>query len=112
MLDYDGTFRVRDPKETIECVKPLLRGFGITRVANVTGLDVVGVPVWCAIRPLSRSLTVSQGKGITHELAAISAAMESIELYHAEFCLPRGKRVSIGEASESAEFAEPISLPI
>ncbi|WP_410010361.1 hypothetical protein [Phyllobacterium sp. A18/5-2] len=38
--------------------------------------------------------------------------MESIELYHAEFCLPRGKRVSIGEASESAEFAEPISLPI
>lgn len=112
MLDYGGTFRVRDPKETIATIKPLLRGFGITRVANVTGLDVVGVPVWCAIRPLSRSLTVSQGKGITDELAAISAAMEAIELHHAESCVPSGIRVTIKEADGNSEFADPVSLPI
>jgi ribosomal protein S12 methylthiotransferase accessory factor len=57
---------------------------GITRIARVTGLDCIGIPVSTCIRPSSRSLTVSQGKGPTDALADVSAAMESIELFHAE----------------------------
>lgn len=56
-----------------------LRRFGITRLGDVTGLDVIGVPVWFAARPNSRGLSVSQGKGLTIVQARVSAAMEAIE---------------------------------
>ena len=57
---------------------------GITRLANVTGLDRLGLPVVNAFRPNSRSLSVSQGKGLTLAAAKASAAMEAIEGFHAE----------------------------
>ena len=69
-------------------VRPLLPAFGITRLANVTGLDRIGIPVWMCIRPNGRALSVSQGKGVTSALAEVSAVMESIELYHAERAAP------------------------
>jgi len=57
---------------------------GITRVANVTGLDQVGIPVVMVSRPNSRSVSVSQGKGIDLPSARASGLMEAAELYHAE----------------------------
>jgi ribosomal protein S12 methylthiotransferase accessory factor len=57
---------------------------GITRVGDVTGLDRVGLPVVMVVRPNSRALSVSQGKGLTTEAAKASGIMESIETYHAE----------------------------
>jgi len=57
---------------------------GITRIANVTGLDVAGIPVVMVSRPNSRSVTVSQGKGINLDSARASGLMEAAELYHAE----------------------------
>ncbi|WP_320199657.1 YcaO-like family protein [Agrobacterium sp. rho-13.3] len=57
----------------------LLRQFGITRVGDVTDLDTIGVPVWFAVRPNSRGLSVSQGKGLTAGQARISAVMEALE---------------------------------
>jgi ribosomal protein S12 methylthiotransferase accessory factor len=57
---------------------------GITRVANVTGLDPVGIPVVMVCRPNSRSVAVSQGKGINLASARASGLMEAAELYHAE----------------------------
>lgn len=56
-----------------------LRGFGITRLGDVTDLDVIGMPVWFATRPNSRGLSVSQGKGMTAGQAKLSAVMEAIE---------------------------------
>lgn len=72
------------PRETMERLRPLLPRMGITRLANVTGLDQIGIPVVMACRPNSRSLAVSQGKGMDLDAAKVSAAMESIENYHAE----------------------------
>ena len=69
-------------------MRPLFSAFGITRVADVTGLDRIGIPVAMCVRPGARTLSVSQGKGISRELAEISAVMESIELYHAEHLRP------------------------
>ena len=57
----------------------LLRRFGITRLGDVTDLDSVGIPVWFASRPNSRGLSVSQGKGLTTEMARTSAFMEAVE---------------------------------
>ncbi|MFI5907236.1 YcaO-like family protein [Dactylosporangium sp. NPDC051541] len=79
----DGQRR-RSPGETWEDFGRHREALGITRVANMTGLDRVGIPVYNAIRPNSRSLSVSQGKGATHDAAKVSALMESIEYWHAE----------------------------
>lgn len=79
-----GTHRVCTPEQTWSRIVPLLPRAGITRLADVTWLDDIGIPVYQAIRPKSRSLSVSQGKGITAELAKVSAVMESIESWSAE----------------------------
>ncbi|MEW9548357.1 YcaO-like family protein [Nonomuraea sp. NPDC050783] len=80
----DGTHRARTPERTWEWIAPHLREYGITRVADITGLDVIGIPVYQAIRPAATTLSVSQGKGADHTLAKVSAVMEAIELWHAE----------------------------
>lgn len=79
-----GTHRTADPTDTWARIKPLFPDIGITRVADVTGLDCIGIPVCNAIRPNARSLSVSQGKGVGLPQARVSAAMEAIELFHAE----------------------------
>ncbi|CBS90540.1 YcaO-like family protein [Azospirillum lipoferum] len=79
-----GTHRVMAPEQTLARVTPFLPIMGITRVANVTGLDAVGIPVVMVTRPNSRSISVSQGKGVTLAAAKASGVMESIESYHAE----------------------------
>jgi ribosomal protein S12 methylthiotransferase accessory factor len=79
-----GTHRLVDPASTLERVRPMLPAMGITRIANITGLDRLGVPVALAFRPNSRNLAVSQGKGLTLDAAKASAVMETIEHYHAE----------------------------
>lgn len=79
-----GTHRSTIPAKTIERAQPHLRRMGITRVANVTGLDRIGIPVVMVTRPNSRSVSVSQGKGLDLDAAKASALMESIEVWHAE----------------------------
>ena len=63
---------------------PLQKRAGITRIADVTGLDTLGIPVFAAIRPMGRSLSTQQGKGVTPEHARVSALMESLETWTAE----------------------------
>jgi YcaO-like protein with predicted kinase domain len=79
-----GSYRTVEPAETLRRVQPLLRLAGITRVANVTGMDTVGIPTVIVTRPNSRSLSVSQGKGADLLSAKVSGIMESIEQWHAE----------------------------
>lgn len=81
---FDGTHRAVSPKQTLENLRPLMREAGITRIANITGLDRVELPVALAIRPNAWSLSVSSGKGLDWPSAAASAAMEAFEFYHAE----------------------------
>jgi len=83
-VDIGGGYRTCDPADTYERVAPHLARMGITRVAIVTGLDIIGIPVAVAIRPNSRSLATSQGKGLSVVHARVSAVMEALELYHAE----------------------------
>jgi ribosomal protein S12 methylthiotransferase accessory factor len=79
-----GTHRSIPPEETVRRLRPLMPRMGITRLATITGLDRVGIPVVVACRPNSRSLAVSQGKGLDLAAAQASALMESVEAYHAE----------------------------
>lgn len=80
----NGTHRAASPEETLDRIKGFMPAMGITRIANVTGLDAIGIPVVVVCRPNSRSLSVSQGKGLTLAAAKVSGLMESIEAYHGE----------------------------
>lgn len=91
LVDLGTSRRWCPPDETLRRVAPHLSTLGITRVADITGLDRIGIPVWLAIRPNARSLSGGQGKGTTPGAARASAVMESIETWHAEH-LPCGVR--------------------
>ena len=76
--------REQDAEETWTRVSPYLRRAGITRVADITGLDVVGIPVFNAVRPRSADgLSVYSGKGASAVAARTSAVMEAIERFAA-----------------------------
>ncbi|WP_204009771.1 YcaO-like family protein [Sphaerimonospora thailandensis] len=83
-----GTDRARDPAATLEMAGRAARQVGVTRVADITRLDTIGIPTFQAIRPTARTLAVSQGKGVTPQLAKLSAMMEAVELWHAEQPIP------------------------
>ena len=53
-------------------------------MADVTGLDRIGIPTILAMRPNAPTLSNSSGKGFTKSAAMVSAAMEGIELFCAE----------------------------
>ena len=81
--------RLVPPSVTVARVGPVAKRIGVTRLAELTGMDSIGIPVFQAVRPRSRSLSVSQGKGPTRASARASALMEALELHHAE-TLPPG----------------------
>lgn len=78
------THRVCSPEETFERIEPVLPVAGITRLADITGLDRIGIPTILAMRPNAPTLANSSGKGFTLAAAKVSAAMEGIELFCAE----------------------------
>lgn len=80
----DGTHRAATLAHTWKRFSKAARRAGITRIADITGLDTLGIPVFAAIRPMGKSLSTQQGKGLTPEAARISALMESLETYTAE----------------------------
>jgi len=84
---------------------------GITRVANVTGLDVIGIPVVAVYRPNSRSLAVFQGKGLDLDAARASGVMEAIEAYHAEHVVAPLRLASWREISGTAPVIDVSALP-
>jgi ribosomal protein S12 methylthiotransferase accessory factor len=108
--DY-GTRRSVPPSETLRRIKPLLGRAGITRLADVTSLDWVGMPVYQAIRPNSRNLSVSQGKGLTREQAQVSALMESLESFHGEEIRQPTIRATVAEMRGRLAY-DPYTLPL
>ncbi len=62
----------------------MIGAMGITRLADVTGLDRLGLPVIQAVRPQSLCNAVAHGKGRTPEIAAVSAILEAAEGYFTE----------------------------
>jgi len=106
-----GTHRLVTPENTIERVLRLAPVMGITRVANVTGLDSIGIPVVMVYRPNSRSIAVSQGKGLTLAAAKASGLMESVEGYHAERITLPLKLASYEELRYTHNVVDVSSLP-
>src|SRR5437762_3718273 len=106
-----GSHRVVAPEETLKLVSPFLQVMGITRIADVTGLDVIGIPVVVVCRPNSRSLAVSQGKGLDLAAARASGLMESVETHHAERIDLPLKLATCEEMRASYRVADAARLP-
>ncbi|WP_407392686.1 YcaO-related McrA-glycine thioamidation protein [Methanobrevibacter sp.] len=83
---FKGTHRVIAPKKTIEINEDKLKTAGITRIADITDLDRIGMPVFTAIRPTAEegAISIYGGKGISKDHAKASAMMEGFERYSAE----------------------------
>jgi len=57
---------------------------GITRVASITGLDIIGVPIFTATRPAGRTISINSGKHTNITMARSGAVLEAIEYNTAE----------------------------
>lgn len=99
------------PEETLERLRPHLAKMGITRVANVTGLDTIGIPTVVVARPNARGLSVTQGKGPTLGIAKVSGVMEAVEHYHAERIKVSLRRAGYAELTGDANVLAPETLP-
>jgi YcaO-like protein with predicted kinase domain len=97
MLSY--TLRERDYDEVLALINGYRGDIGVTRLADITHLDNIGIPVYCAYRPRGLLLQASAGKGISHEQAKCSALMEALEYHHIEF-LDDSVPVFIGDQAE------------
>ena len=106
-----GTHRTASPEETLAAFAPLMPRMGITRLADITGLDVLDIPVFIACRPNSRSLAVFQGKGVSAAAAKVSAMMEAAETYHAETITLPLRWARHGDLDGALTLAELGTLP-
>ncbi|MDX2565390.1 YcaO-like family protein [Streptomyces sp. TX20-6-3] len=106
-----GTHRIIPPEKTLENIAPLFPAVGLTRIADVTHLDDIGIPVSQAVRPNAKTLSVSQGKGVSLHFAKVSAAMEAIELWHAEEFNSVAVVASVREIGPSLGYS-PFRLPL
>lgn len=102
------TARSRNAKALRHALRGQLGRFGISRVSDLTGMDVTGLPVYSAVRPRAATISVSAGKGFTADDAWVSAVMESIETAAAESFDPanklRGSAVSLGAGYSLADL--------
>ena len=110
---FTGTHRVIAPSKTIEINENKLKVAGITRIADITDLDRIGLPIYTAIRPTAEDGAVSiyGGKGITKDHAKASAMMEGFERYSAERQdVDETIIASLSEIEEFGEYIDPKSL--
>ena len=110
---FTGTHRVIAPSKTIEINENKLKVAGITRIADITDLDRIGIPIYTAIRPTAEDGAVSiyGGKGITKDHAKASAMMEGFERYSAERQdIDETIIASLSEIEEFGEYIDPKSL--
>jgi len=103
--------RIKASEQTFADLKPLFRAAGITRVADVTGLDALGIPTVMVARPNSRAISVAQGKGLDIWAARTSGIMEAFEGFHAERLDWPVRLLTWREFSGSVGSVDPSELP-
>ncbi len=82
-----GVERSVKPGATIRRARAVLDVIGVTKVADVTDLDRVGIPNFIAVRPYDAGPGISyyNGKGVTRDQAHAGALMEAIERHAGEW---------------------------
>ena len=78
----NGTSRIKPAQETVSHISQLSQKIGVTRLADITDMDILRIPNYSAVLPGTEDyIWVYSGKGATKVHAKASALMESIERY-------------------------------
>ena len=104
-----GVVRTIPPSQTIRQVLPLMETVGVTRIADITGLDSIGIPNFTTVRPRESGEGISYYTQGRHSRGAKAGAlMEAIERYSGEFCDHRVycTRAEIGRSGPTVDPAE------
>lgn len=112
-VTYFGcTHRAIPPERTIINVEDKLKRAGVTRIAEITHLDRLGIPVYSAIRPgaAEGAVSIYAGKGATKSQAKASAMMEAFERYSAEINEEDTFKFESGTYSEMENAVNPKAL--
>jgi ribosomal protein S12 methylthiotransferase accessory factor len=88
------------------------RAAGMTRLAELTGLDRLGIPVFSSMRPAAEdgSLTVTGGKGTSSRAARLSALLEAVERHCGERHGRAGVVATRQELRHRATVLDPVAL--
>src|SRR5215208_5224255 len=106
----NGTSRIMPAQETLERVTSVSQKIGVTRLADITNMDILGIANYSAVLPGTEDyIWVYSGKGPTKVHAKASALMECIERYSS---LPSGGpknfvRSSYSELSKTHKVLHP-----
>ena len=109
--DCDESQRICGPEATLEVLLGCKAALGITRVADVTGLDCLGIPTVMVVRPAARNLSVTQGKGTSVAAAKVSGLMEAAEHFLAERVALPLRWGSYRDLIGAHRLADPLLLP-
>ncbi|MDD1676460.1 MAG: YcaO-related McrA-glycine thioamidation protein [Methanomicrobiales archaeon] len=84
---FSATHRSCQPSATIARLDGVAGGTGISEVTDITSLDRLGIPCFAAVRPRAArgSTGIHSGKGIERDQAEVSALMEAVERFSAEY---------------------------
>ncbi len=109
---FDDGQRTCDPATTLKRIEPLRKVAGVTRVADITRLDRVGIPVFSSIRPSAGegAISVYNGKGASKEQARASAIMEALERYSGELRGDDLLRMGVEEMLSERNAVDPREL--
>lgn len=111
MLKCDGIERVVCAAETIRTVSSAAESLGVTRLADITGLDRIGIPVYSSVVPKSNdSLSVYNGKGARAVDAKAGALMEAIERQTALRARPEFIEASFAQLHKTRRVLDPKTI--
>lgn len=104
-----GCNRVITANETLRRITRFAGRLGVTRLADLTGLDRIGIPVYASVVPRSDdALSVYNGKGATRADAKAGALMEAIErqtVLNARLPVVMGSYEEIARSSKAVDPA-------
>ncbi len=104
----DGLDRVVAASETFARLEEIGRSLGVTRFADITGLDRIGIPVYTSVVPQSADvISVYNGKGMRAIDAKVGALMEAIERQTALKTRLPYVEASFAELSRKARTLDP-----
>lgn len=86
----------------------LWKKYGISRVSDITGMDILNVPVWISCRPLATTLSLNSGKSLDNTMSKAGAILEAVEFHagenpHGEFQYCSYKQIPRGYALDWRE---------
>lgn len=105
-----GVHRVLNPADTLRRASRVAGRVGVTRLADITGLDRLGIPTYSSVVPRSRDvLSIYNGKGVTKTEAKAGALMEAIERHAALNIQKKITYGAYGDLSQERRALDPKS---